>query len=201
MYVFVGLASIVVLALRGGGPRPPTGLPVVAAVNGSAMGQSPSGETTIDARRRRSLQEYAGRQGAIGRARTQASLGSPPEVREVRHEAVQSTAPPFAPKAEMSSLRPQAEVASAQSSETTRDSVQYRFGTGEVLGSVDVEERIEWLAFPFDDGDGKASGEGLDPAQALVRQRVPQRRRKPDRPQRRDVMRASARRRHGDGCA
>ena len=117
MLVFVGLASIVVLALRGGGPRPPTGLPVVAAVNGSAMGQSPSGETTIApddvAPFRNTLVDKE--QSA---ERTQASLGSPPEVREVRHEAVQSTAPPFAPKAEMSSLRPQAEVASAQSPET-----------------------------------------------------------------------------------
>ncbi len=117
MLVFVGLASIVVLALRGGGSRPPTGLPVVAAVNGSAMGQSPSGETTIApddvAPFRNTLVDKE--QSA---ERTQASLGSPPEVREVRHEAVQSTAPPFAPKAEMSSLRPQAEVASAQSPET-----------------------------------------------------------------------------------
>ena len=36
MLVFVGLASIVILALRGGGSTPPKGLPVVATVNSSA---------------------------------------------------------------------------------------------------------------------------------------------------------------------
>ena len=43
----VDLTSIVVLALKAGAPSSPKGLPVVAALIGSATGQSHSGQTTI----------------------------------------------------------------------------------------------------------------------------------------------------------
>ena len=89
---FVGLASIVVLALKGGGPSPPKGPPVVAAVNGA---EEPSVE-----------------------AKTQAALVSPPVVSAVPHEAVPSTAPSAAPNVETSSLGGQAAPPSAQPPDT-----------------------------------------------------------------------------------
>lgn len=118
MLVFVALASIVILALMGGGSRPPKGLPVVATVNGSAMGRSPSGETTMAPDDGAPFRNTLIDKEQSAEPRTLASHGSRPGVREVRHEAVQSTAPPFAPEDEMSSLRPQAALTSAQSPET-----------------------------------------------------------------------------------
>jgi hypothetical protein len=89
--MFVSLSSIVivVLALKGSGSRPPKGLPVVAAVDGTATGQSPSGETTrapddIAPFSKESLQSTRVVKEQSAEPKTQASLDSSPKVRAVR---------------------------------------------------------------------------------------------------------------------
>src|SRR5271165_5777915 len=123
MLMFIGLTSIVVLALKGGGSRSPKWLPVVAAVNGAATGQSPSGGTTtasgdVAPFSKESLQSPQVVKEQSAEPKTQASLGSPPAVRAVPQEAVLSTAPPVTPRAGMSSLGAQAALPSAQSPDT-----------------------------------------------------------------------------------
>jgi len=123
MLMFIGLTSIVVLALKGGGSRSPKWLPVVAAVNGTATGQSPSGGTTtasgdVAPFSKESLQSPQVVKEQSAEPKTQASLGSPPAVRAVPQEAVLSTAPPVTPRAGMSSLGAQAALPSAQSPDT-----------------------------------------------------------------------------------
>jgi hypothetical protein len=123
MLMFVSLASIVVLALKGSGSRPPKGLPVVAAVDGTARGQSPSGETTrapddVAPFSKESLQSARVVKEQSAEPKTQASLGSSPKVRAVPQEAVMSTASPVTPKIEISSLGAQAALPSAQPPDT-----------------------------------------------------------------------------------
>jgi hypothetical protein len=121
--MFVSLSSIVVLALKGSGSTPPKRLPVVAAVDGTATGQSPSGETTTAPDEgapfsKESLQSaQVVKEQSAGR-KTQASLGSSPKVRMVPQETVLSTASPATPKAEISSLGAQAALPSAQPLDT-----------------------------------------------------------------------------------
>jgi hypothetical protein len=119
--MFVGLSSIVVLALKGSGSRPPKRLPVVAAIDGTATGQSPGGETTTAPDNAapfsmESLQSAQVVKEQSAEPKTQASLGSSPKVRAV--PAVLSTASPATPKAEISSLGAQAALPSAQPLDT-----------------------------------------------------------------------------------
>ena len=100
----VGLAPVVLIALKAGGPSLQKEPPVVAAVGDGAAGQSSSGASATASSDIASLgkDDWPSAQADRGRSidpSTQASLVSPPDALTVPHEPVRSTAPPAAPPA------------------------------------------------------------------------------------------------------
>jgi hypothetical protein len=90
--MFVGLTSIVVLALRGSSSSPLKGLPVVAHVSVRAAEESRSGETTtasddVAPLSKESLQSTQTVKGQSAELKTQASLGLPSEVPQASQSA------------------------------------------------------------------------------------------------------------------
>jgi hypothetical protein len=120
MLMVLGLASIVVVALKGSGSQ---NRPTVApAVNGTATGEFSSVATTTASDNlapfsKESLPSAPADKKHLAEPTTQASLGSSAEVMAVPQETVLSTASGAKPNADMLSLGTQTELPSGQSSD------------------------------------------------------------------------------------